>query len=129
MSLIGTVIVSSALSRVNTIFSVLSVLASAVVINVILSVVPVTKFPVRLAAFKSALDTPVIVYATVVPALTFAVVSVIVTVLPSSTVALFVPSTYVAPAGVVLASPTVQLAVPVIVVLPSTGCVYVNTQM
>ena len=124
MSLIGTVIVSSALSRVNTIFSVPSVVASAATINDTLSVVPVRKFPVRLAPFKSALDTPVIVYATVVPALTFAVVSVIVTLLPSSTVALFVPSTYVAPAGVVLVSPIVQLAVPVIVVLPSTGCVY-----
>jgi hypothetical protein len=66
VSLIGTVIVSSPLSNVNVIVSVPSVVASAATINDMLSVVPVTKFPVRLAAFKSALDTPVIVYATVV---------------------------------------------------------------
>ena len=77
---------SAPLSYVSVNVSVDSVEASAVTLKVIASVVPVTKFPVRLAPPISVLATPVIVYATDVPADTAAVVSVTIKLSPSSTV-------------------------------------------
>ena len=56
---------------------------SAVTGYVNVSVVPVMKFPVRFAPPMSALCTPVIVNGTVVPALTFVVISVMLNDCPS----------------------------------------------
>ena len=61
VSLIGMVIASSPLSKENTRFSAPSVVASEEIIMSTLSVVPVTKLPVKLAPFISALFTPEIV--------------------------------------------------------------------
>ena len=61
VSLIVTVMLSSPLSSARLNVSKFSVVASAVTLNVTVSVVPVTKLPVRLAPFISALETPVIV--------------------------------------------------------------------
>ena len=109
VSLIVTLISSAPLSNVSVNVSVVSVEASAVTLKVIASVVPVTKFPVRLAPPMSALVTPVMVYATDVPADTAAVVSVTIKFSPSSTLFLFVPNTYVGVEGVVLVSATTKL--------------------
>ena len=66
--------------------SVPSVVESAVIFKVIESVVPTTKFPVRLALSISALATPEIVYGNVVPSATAVVARDIVTEPPSLTV-------------------------------------------
>src|SRR6056300_1483227 len=100
VSLIVTLCVVLVPFNVNTNVSVPSVVASAVTLNVAVAVLLFTvKLPVKLAPPMSALNTPVIVYGTVVPSVTFVVVNVIVNELPSLTDATELDSEYVAAAG------------------------------